>query len=135
MSAATPTAATPSKKSFARSIRNIMASATSSSPTVTMSSTQASTKGRVIRPGRLTAMPSARVVIAPPATGWLAYGAQLSTCTPTTVMDGSARFSAMATPLARPPPPIGMTTRRRSSTSSTSSSPSVAWPAMMARSS
>ena len=87
------------------------------------------------RPGCLTAIPSASVVIAPATTGWSVYGAHPSICTPTTLISASARFSAIAMPLANPPPPTGTITRRRSGTSSSSSSPSVACPATMAGSS
>ena len=134
-SAATPTAPAPSTKSLARSISSIIASATSSSSTVTTSSSQRPMSGRVIRPGCLTAMPSASVVMAPAATDWFAYGAQDSICTPMTFTPGSARLTAMAMPLASPPPPTGTITRCSSGMSSTSSRPSVACPAMIAGSS
>ena len=64
-SAATPTAPAPSTKSLARSISSTMASATASSSTTTMSSSHSSISGRVISPGRFTAMPSARVTTGP----------------------------------------------------------------------
>ena len=118
ISAATAIAPAPSVTSFARSASRTIASTITSSPTVTMPSSQRSISGRVSSPGRLTAMPSAIVRALGVSTGsWAAIesaiAAQPSAWTPITSIEGSWSFSAIASPLASPPPPTGTSTRRR----------------------
>ena len=137
-SAATPTAPAPSTTSLARSSRNTIASATSSSETTTSPSTHWRMSASVSAPGRLTAIPSAMVSAEGTATGSPAAseagnGAHASTCTPITSTSGRCDFTAMATPLIRPPPPTGATTRRRSGAWASSSRPTLPWPATTIR--
>ncbi len=119
---------------------NTIASATSSSPTTTTSSTHRSISASVSPPGRLTAIPSAIVSAESTATGAPAAseartGAQVSTWTPMTSISGRADLSAIATPLINPPPPTGTITRASSGTCASSSSPIPPWPAITSGSS
>ena len=87
MAAATLTAPAPSVTSFSFSISAKIAVAISSSLTVTTSSTYLRIMARVVSPGRLTAMPSAKVatrssVTQTPSWQLRATAAARSACTP-----------------------------------------------------
>ena len=92
----------------------------------------------MIRPGSVTAIPSAMVVPPGGSTGRpsaCAIAAYRSDCTPTISMSGRACFTATAMPAMRPPPPTGTTSTSRSGRAASISSATVPWPAMIAGSS
>ena len=124
----------PSATVFSRSTRTRMAFAISASVTATMRSTCWRTRGKVISPTRLTAMPSAMVSPTearrgPPESRAVCMLGQAAASTPTMRTAGRRARIAVAIPDTRPPPPTGTTTVSRSGACSRSSSPIVPWPA------
>ena len=136
--AATPAAPAPSATTFCCSQSFMTAASISPSSTSTMSPTRRPMISRVIWPGFLTAMPSARVV--PPEVGFILCSAwymegKSSTSTPQIAIRSFSALAAVATPEMMPPPPIGTTISSRSGWSASISRPIVPCPAMILSSS
>ena len=111
------------------------AASSAGSSTRIMSSHSARMISRLIAPGLLTAIPSARVW--PPAAAARPFNAlwtagYIAASTPITSISGLIALAAVATPEISPPPPTGMINTARSGLASSISSPTVPWPAITA---
>ena len=105
-----------------------------------MSSTYFLTIWKVISPGFLTAMPSAKVLAVSdayqsPLRNDSAMADAPAACTPKTWQEGLRLLTAQATPEMRPPPPTGTTTASTPSSWSMISRPMVPWPQITSSSS